>query len=57
MGNNDFVGYALGFVPGALTEEQTKKYRKTILNAQKQRDAKIKKAKAKRNNKQKGKRR
>ena len=47
MENKDFVGYALGFVPGALTEEQTKKCKKAVLNAQKQRDAKIKKAKAK----------
>lgn len=57
MENKDFVGYALGFVPGTLTEEQIKKYKKAVLNAQKQRDAKIKKAKAKRNKKQKGKRR
>jgi hypothetical protein len=62
MENKDFVGYALGFVPGALTEEQIKKCKKAILNARKQHDAKIKKAKikkakAKRNNKQKGKRR
>ena len=57
MENKDFAGYALGFVPGALTEEQTKKCKKAVLNARKQRDEKIKKAKAKRNNKQKGKRR
>ena len=25
MENKDFVGYALGFVPGTLTEEQKKK--------------------------------
>ena len=55
MENKDFVGYALGFVPGTLTEEQIKKYRKAVLNSQKQRDAKIKKAKAKRKNRKKGK--
>ena len=57
MENNDFVGYALGFVPGAFTEDRIKKWKKSVSLARKQQEAKIKKAKAKRKNKQKGKRR
>ena len=57
MENGDFAGYVLGVVPGFFTEERIKKWQRAVLMAQKQRDAKIKKAKAKRNNKQKGKRR
>lgn len=57
MENKDFVGYALGIVPGALTEEQTKECRKVLSLASKKHEDKTKKARKKRNNKQKGKRR
>lgn len=55
MENKDFVGYALGFVPGAFTEERIKKWKKAVSLARKQQEAKIKKAKRARKIKQKGK--
>ena len=45
MENGDFAGYVLGVVPGFFTEERIKKWQRAVLMAQKQRDAKIKKAK------------